>query len=399
MPRQRKQRLKKRKDGYYACRYKNQWFYSKISSEDAIAQRDEFKELEKEKREALFIGIKLKDYAEKWLKNENVGAGISTVRNNKIQMKKLTDKLGSRLISEIKPSDIKALYTDEFEGKSDDYIRHTASLYRRFFDAAVDDGYIESNPARQKSAKPHKGTVNSHRAITPEERYLIENFCKDHRAHAAVMTMLYAGLRPQEVKAFDIDKSVDFEKNEIKVIDFIHMSDNTHYEITGKGKTKNAVRIIPLLEPLRKTLEGKHGLVISKANGEQITAGAWRAVYRSYVYNIERVMNGMSSHMYSFSKEHKKILAEGGTLPEWKKFTVVPYDLRHSFCTMCRDYGVELKTCVLWMGHSDASMILKIYDEAPDSRLKSEAEKLNQKLIQSMDGSIANQTGSKTVDK
>ena len=28
MPREKKQRLKKRKDGYYVCRYKDQWFYS-----------------------------------------------------------------------------------------------------------------------------------------------------------------------------------------------------------------------------------------------------------------------------------------------------------------------------------------------------------------------------------
>jgi hypothetical protein len=34
------------------------------------------------------------------------------------------------------------------------------------FDAAVDDGICEKNPARAESAKPHRGTVGSHRAIT-----------------------------------------------------------------------------------------------------------------------------------------------------------------------------------------------------------------------------------------
>jgi len=385
VPRQKKLRLKKRKDGYYACRYKDQWFYSKVSSDDAIAQREEYIELEKKHETELLFGPKLKDYAEKWLKNIDTGAGISTVRNNKIQIRKLTDRYGDRFISEIKASDIRTLFAEKYNGQSTDYIRHAASLYRRLFDAAVDDGYIKHNPARQKSAKPHKGTTGSHRAITEQERDLIENHCKDHRIYPAVMTMLYAGLRPQEIKAFDIDRSVDFEKNEIRLMDFVKLADNTHYEVTNKGKTENATRTIPLLEPLRKVLKGRHGLLVSTASGKPVTVGAWRAAYKSYVRNMEYVINNAPRK----TKKQK----------EWKKFTVVPYDLRHSFCTMCRDNGVELKTCVLWMGHSDATMILKIYDEAPDARLKSEAEKLNEKLIQSMNGSMKNQKKSEPVEK
>ena len=39
------------------------------------------------------------------------------------------------------------------------------------------------------------------------------------------------------------------------------------------------------------------------------------------------------------------------------------------------------------MGHTDAKMILKIYDDAPDSRSKLEAEKLENKLFRSENGS------------
>lgn len=37
---------------------------------------------------------------------------------------------------------------------------------------------------------------------------------------------------------------------------------------------------------------------------------------------------------------------------------------------------MELKTAIRWMGHSDAKMILKIYDEASDDRSAAEAEKI-----------------------
>ena len=75
------------------------------------------------------------------------------------------------------------------------------------------------------------------------------------------------------------------------------------------------------------------------------------------------------------------MIAEGGKLPPWRPFTVVPYDLRHSFCTMCRDNGVELNTCIKWMGHADAKMILKIYDEFNDGRSEREAERLKNTLF------------------
>ena len=95
---------------------------------------------------------------------------------------------------------------------------------------------------------------------------------------------------------------------------------------------------------------------------------------------MEKEINGCEKRWYGKTKEHKKILASGGKLPEWIEFTVVPYDLRHSFCTMCRDNGVELNTCVHWMGHADAKMIMQIYDEFSEDRGKSEAEKLISKL-------------------
>lgn len=45
--------------------------------------------------------------------------------------------------------------------------------------------------------------------------YWIEHYCLDHRMHAAAMTMLYSGVRPQEIKAMTIENSVDFDNDRI----------------------------------------------------------------------------------------------------------------------------------------------------------------------------------------
>ena len=66
-------------------------------------------------------------------------------------------------------------------------------------------------------------------------------------------------------------------------------------------------------------------------------------------------------------------------LPPWKTFDVRPHDLRHSYCTMLRDAGVDMKQAIIWMGHADEKMILKIYDHVTPERTKkavSQVEKM-----------------------
>ena len=192
------------------------------------------------------------------------------------------------------------------------------------------------------------------------------------------MTMLYAGIRPQEAKALNIDKDVDFKNETITIRETAHIDhDNAQkYAFTGKGKTERANRQIPLLPPLKQALTGKHGYLVTSAHGERVTRTTWRVLWNSYVTHMETAINGVDRRWYGRTREHKKILEDGGKLPEWIPFTVVPYDLRHSFCTMCRDNKVEINTCRQWMGHADVKLILKVYDEVTNNRDTSEAERL-----------------------
>lgn len=384
MPREKKQRLKRRADGYYVCRYKDQWFYS-LDHDDALAQRDEYKRLEKAQIGAIpTVG----DFAESWIDRAYPATAETTKNGLKIHLRKLTDLVGGLLLPDVKPSHVKQVYSDRYLGLSDSYIKAGRQLFCALFDAAVADGYIRTNPARDRSARPHRGTVGGHRQITDQERAWIETLCTDHRAHAAVMAMLYAGIRPQEMKAVKIERDVDFKAETVTLHEFAHVENSNHYKLTKKGKTDEAARTIPLFPPLKNALSGKSGYLIQTAKGERVTISAWKTVWASYVFHMETAINGVEKRWYGKTREHKKILDEGGKLPPWQEFTVVPYDLRHSFCCMCRDNGVELKTCIRWMGHKDAKMILKIYDEASDQRSEKEAEKLKKILFRSGNGSM-----------
>ena len=397
MPREKRQRLKRRKDGYYVCRYKDQWFYS-LDEEECLELRKEYKRLEKSAAGAVPT---VSEYSAKWFERTYPDASFSTKTQMQIHLKKLTDLYGDLPVNAVKPSQIKAIYASAYLGLSNVYIRAGKNLFCALFDAIVADGYMHANPARDKTAKPQKGTSGSHRQITPQEREWIETLCTDHRVWPAVMTMLYSGIRPQEMKALKIDRDVDFKKEIITLHESAHRADYNHYTLTKKGKTGKAMREIPLFPPLKEALEGRSGYVISCADGRPITIAAWERAWESYVSSMETAINGCRKRWYGHTKEHQAILDAGGELPPWIEFTVVPYDLRHSFCCMCRDADppVEINTCIRWMGHADEKMVLRIYDEASDQRSEKEAEKLKKQLFRSGNGSGENSEQPKTVEK
>lgn len=366
MPREKKPTLKKRKDGRYKCKYHDIQFYGS-TPEEAFAARQEYIDSQ---RTGMSVYSTLTEYALPWLKRTFPTVAKSTYAGLAVHLEHLLNTIGEKRVFEIVPSDIKQVYTDHYKGLSNSYIKSARQLYCSLFDSAVADGLCRANPAREKTAKPHKGKKAAERILTPHERYWIEHLCTDHRAWPLVMTMLYAGIRPQEAKAIDIDRDVDFINNTITVQQTAHIDpeNGQKYVHTDEGKTEWSNRTIPLFPPLKQALTGKHGYLITSAHGEAVTHTTWRVAWSSYKFAMETAINGMQKRWYGRTREHKALIEAGKKLPEWITFDIVPYTLRHAFCRMCRDAGVEINTCRKWMGHADAQMILKVYDSVSEDR-------------------------------
>lgn len=376
MPREKKNKM--RKDKRFRRRYHGIEFYSYISDEDAKSKRDEYKRNE---LSGMLKKQTVTDYALPWLKRTFPKVADTTYTGLAIHLQHLIDEIGEKRVSDVVPSNIKDVYSNRYKNCSNSYLKAAKQLYSALFDSAVADGLCRSNPARDRTAKPHKGNDVKTRPITPQEREWINTFCHDHRAYPAVITMLYAGIRPQEAKALDISKAYDPEAGVLHITETAHRDGNNKYEITGKGKTKNATRDIPVFPPVEEALKDRTGLLITTAKGNQITKTTWNNAFASYKSCMETAINGCHKRWYGKTREHKKILEDGGKLPDWVEFTVIPYDLRHSFCVMCRDSGVEINTCRKWMGHADAKMILKVYDSVSDDRSESERKKIEKRLF------------------
>ena len=373
MPRAVKQHLVARSDGRYRCKYKGKEFYGNTEDEAFAARQDYIDSLGK----GLITPVTVIDYALPWLERSYPAVRKSTYNQLVIHLQHLIDSIGYKRLCDVIPSDLKQVYADHYTGLSNTYIRSAKQLYCSCFDSAVADGLIRSNPARDKSAKPHRGKRPSERVLRPSEREWINTLCRDHRAFPAAMAMLYAGIRPQEMKAFNIDRDVDFENDIITVRETAHIDEENaqKYVFTDEMKTDWSARTIPLFPPLKEALKDKHGLLITSAKGEQVSIQAWKSAWESYLTCMETAINGCQKRWYGRKKEH-----EGKELPPWIEFDITPYTLRHGFCQMCRDAGVEINTCRKWMGHSDTKMILKVYDAVSDDRFTQESVKVIDRL-------------------
>ena len=393
MGRPKKERLKKRSDNRFKAKWHGIQFYGK-SPEEAFAKRDAYKA---EVEAGSFRQKRVNEYAIPWLERTYPAVAESTYRGLAIHLQHLLDSIGYKYIKDVIPSDIKQVYTDHYAGKSASYISGAKQLYCNLFDSALADGLCRYNPARDKAAKPHRGTKAKEKVLTQQERVWIETLCTDHRAWPVVMTMLYAGVRPQEAKAINIDRDVDFENDTITVQETAHI-DGQKYKYTDEMKTDWSGRKIPLFPPLKKALQGRHGYLITSAHGERVTIQTFKTAWDSYLFNMETAINKIQKRWYGRTKEQKK-LADEGNLPAWIEFNIVPYTLRHAFCQMCRDTEVEINTCRIWMGHADAKMILRVYDSVSEDRSENERKKVETRLIGVQNGVQTENENNETIDK
>lgn len=399
----RKPTKKRRADGRFCVRSHGLSFYSTISWADAKRQADAYA---KEIAAGLNVNAKnitVAAYAKKWLPLHKAGVGEKTYGEYARIMNKMIDVIGDYPIMSIMPDDAMVVFAKKFppkkdgqQGYSGSYIRKAKMLYCDFFDSALENGYCNRNPFRSTKVKPVMGEDGTHRAITHEERELIHTV--EHPFRLAVMVMLYAGLRRGEVLALNAD--TDIIGGYIRVSKAVAYVSNQ--PIIKQPKSEAGKRFVPVFQPLEEALKGVHGLIApSVKKQKEMTWSAFSSAWASYVTAVECAMNGVAQKrwygMTRADKERnpskylqiialreagKKEEAEALRLEGWKRFTVRPHDLRHSFCTMCRDAGVDIKQTIGWMGHADEKMVLRIYDHVTERRTAESIQKVK-KIIDS----------------
>lgn len=379
MPRQ---QLKQRSDGRYACKYKGIFFYGETARE-AMQKRDVYKLEEAQGIKKKKAGQTFGEYALEWLDIYHRKSKARTYNEYAVRIERMCKEIGGIKLKELTQSDIKRAY-NIVEDMSDSYIKKYAMTLRNICACAYADGACARDPAQGLAAP--KGESGTHRALTSEEVRLVMETAPQHRFGAMAMTMLFSGLRRGEALALDIDKDVDFINRVIHVRGAIAFEGNA--PVLTQGKTYSALRDVPLLPPLRSFLITRHGLLLSGATTKYATETICTGQFDSFIHSIERKINGTQKRWYGRTKEHQEIVAAGGTLPAWQDVTIRMHDFRHTYCVMLFDAGVDMKTAQKWMGHADATMIMRIYDHLSKIRTDRSTDamvKLVEKLVENDD--------------
>lgn len=200
-----------------------------------------------------------------------------------------------------------------------------------------------------------------------------------HRAQRAAMLMLYSGLRRGEATALtwaDIDlqartitvnKAWDFAANQIK-----------------PPKTAAGVRVVHIPRLLADFLRAQRAedpdtlYVIHTARGGRMTAQAWKRLWDSYMAALNAKYAFDDANVFAVRKKGADG-KERGALPILIR-TFTPHELRHTFCTLLYQAGVDVLTARDQMGHSDISVTMGIYTHLDKKYKEAKMDALNSYL-------------------
>lgn len=192
-------------------------------------------------------------------------------------------------------------------------------------------------------------TVEPHerRALTEEERALVNCTWRGHRMGHTVMIMMYCGLRRGELLALTW-KDIDLERKMLSVNKSLQMFKNQPH--IKKPKSKAGTREIPIPNILADALRNfprDYPLVCPDAKGQMMSDTAYRRAWNSYRHYLNLEAGGRDA-----SRTRAKVQAIDN---------ITAHMLRHTYASMLYEAGVDIKSAQRFLGHADIEMTLAVY--------------------------------------
>ena len=327
-----------------------------------------------------------KTWAEHWLMSKKY-EDVSLDRYNALSTRAgvWIDALQHAQISQIRPFELQSILfsiaaKNPNTGKpmAKKTIKEYIQVINSIFNFAHENRVLDYNPATnlkipQTAAEPVK-----RRALTTEERKRVMEF--EHRAKPSAMLMMLSGLRRGEATALQWN-DIDFVNNKISVTKSYNFK-TKDFKAPKNGKAR-VVTVPQILIDYLKTLPKKSLFVLTNASGKMMTDDSWRRMYDSYIFDMNLE--------YGFKEKPNKYSP--------KKIPMVitpftPHELRHTFCTIMYEAGIDALSAKEQMGHSDIQTTLSIYTHLSKQHKENDIKKLDRFL---MGGSEVAQQNSETL--
>ncbi len=261
--------------------------------------------------------------------------------------------LGSTALDALRPNDLRdMLCALSREGYAATTLRDIKAVVREIIGFANDEGLMTGDPfARVEAAGAAR---EPRRALSAYEQEAF-TAARGQRLWLASMLMLYCGLRRGETLALSWE-DIDFEASELAVRRAVSFAENAPE--LKEPKTRAGSRRVPLPSLVRDALSTARARASSEwvcpgADGNFMTYSAFVCAWNSFIKYVRRS-------------------ADASRIGD-----ITPHMLRHTYCTMLYDAGVDIKSAQAFMGHADVKMTLAIYTHLTEAKRAQAAAVLN----------------------
>ena len=374
-----------RADGRYMYKYVNRAgetkvVYSwKLVATDRVpkGKRDDLslREKEREIQRDLEDGIDTKGkkmtlcelYAKKTAQRINVKK--NTLAGRKYLMDALKqDKLGSRSIDSIKPSDAKEWAV---RMKEKGYGFKTISNYKRSLKAsfymAIEDDYVRKNPFDFQLSEVIDDDSESRQALSEEQEEKLLSFLQYDTVYQKyyddVLILLKTGLRISELCGLTV-QDLDFENNTLNINHQLLRNQEGYYIETPK--TKCGIRKVPMSEEAGKAFQR---VLKRKKTGKGIVIDG----YRNFLFINQK---GMPMTACYYTSTLRNIVKKYNKYHDEPLPKITPHILRHTFCTRLAQKNMNPKNLQYIMGHSSIMITLNLYAHASQTGANMEMRSL-----------------------
>lgn len=296
-------------------------------------------------------------WARAWLRKIEKTATPEWLRTCSVRTQPWVDALGSADITKITTFELDNVINDirncnPYTQKPSS--RKTLVEYRnvvtRIFEFCIQNRVTEFNPANYITL-PQAQQKQIREAITNEQiNYFWET---PHYLQTAALIMIYAGLRRGELCALTWN-DIDFKKNAITVNKAVNFKNDGKIK---PPKTNAGFRIIPMPAILADYLKAlpQNSLQVITKDGVPFTNSTWNSNWKNYITTIRNKYN-------------------------LQDFETSAHCLRHTYCTLLYEAGVDVLTAKELMGHADISTTMGIYTHLRQEREQKSIVKLDNYL-------------------
>ena len=315
-------------------------------------------------------GDSFENWAERWLLSKKY-EDVTTDRYNALSARAgvWIDNLQNTQINQIRPFELQSILfsiaaKNPNTGKpmAKKTIKEYIQVINSIFNFAHENRALEYNPVTNLKIPQTAIEPVQRRALTSEERERVMEF--EHRAKPSAMLMMLSGLRRGEATALQWN-DIDFVNNKISVTKSFNFKDKS-FKAPKNGKAR-IVSVPQVLIDYLKTLPQESFFVLTNAKGNMMTDDSWRRLYDSYMHDMNL--------QYGFKDEVPNKFTPKKIPMVITPFT--PHELRHTFCTIMFEAGIDAITAKEQMGHSDIQTTLSIYTHLSQKHKEREVDKLD----------------------